>query len=147
MPVVSVSPPPPSHPPPAVSPLPSGLCRELDGRWHAKQLPLSPEMQHATVPHAQQTRMASSSSMLFYVPGDHKDYLGRGAQDSHLDFHTVPGLWRISVCLFQCCFTTTETILRTIWDGKPRTATSTFTQLPSSDGWQANMVLKRPQKQ
>ena len=32
----------------------------------------------------------------------------------------------------QCCFTSTETI-RTIRDGEPRTATSTFTQLLSSE--------------
>ena len=32
----------------------------------------------------------------------------------------------------QCCFTSAETDVRTIWDGKPRTATSTFTQLLSS---------------
>ena len=32
----------------------------------------------------------------------------------------------------QCCFTSTETI-RTIRDGEPRTATSTFTQLLLSD--------------
>ena len=34
----------------------------------------------------------------------------------------------------QCCFTSTETI-RTIRDGEPRTATSTFTQLLSSVPW------------
>ena len=33
---------------------------------------------------------------------------------------------------FQYCFTSTETV-RTIWDGEPRTATSTFTRLLSSD--------------
>ena len=33
----------------------------------------------------------------------------------------------------QCCFASTETI-RTIREGEPRTATSTFTQLLSSDG-------------
>ena len=33
---------------------------------------------------------------------------------------------------FQCCFTSTETI-RTIMVGEPRTATSTFTQLLSSE--------------
>ena len=32
----------------------------------------------------------------------------------------------------QCCFTSTETV-RTIRDGEPRTSTSTFTQLPSSE--------------
>ena len=31
----------------------------------------------------------------------------------------------------QCCFTSTETV-RTIRDGEPRTATSTFTQIMSS---------------
>ena len=34
--------------------------------------------------------------------------------------------------LFQCCSTSTETE-RTIKDGKPRTATSTFTRLLSTD--------------
>ena len=29
-------------------------------------------------------------SMLLYVHRDHKDYYGRGTQDGHLDFHTVP---------------------------------------------------------
>ena len=33
----------------------------------------------------------------------------------------------------QCCFTFTETTLRTIRRGEPRTATSTFTQLLNSD--------------
>ena len=33
---------------------------------------------------------------------------------------------------FQCCFTSTETF-RLIRDGEPRTATSAFTQLLSSD--------------
>ena len=32
----------------------------------------------------------------------------------------------------QCCFTSTKTI-KTIRDGEPRTATSTFTQLLGSD--------------
>ena len=36
-------------------------------------------------------------------------------------------------CLLQCCFTSTETV-RTIMDGEPRTTTSTFTQLLSSEG-------------
>ena len=53
--------------------------------------------------------------------------LGTGAQDVHLDFLTAPEL-----CNFKCCFTSTETI-RTIRDGEPRTSTSTFTQLLSSD--------------
>ena len=35
-------------------------------------------------------------------------------------------------CSVPCCFTSTETI-RLIKDGEPRTATSTFTQLLSSD--------------
>ena len=30
--------------------------------------------------------------MLLYVHRDHKDFWGRGAQDGHLDFHTVPEL-------------------------------------------------------
>ena len=34
----------------------------------------------------------NSSSMLLYVHTDHKDYLGRGAQDGHLDFHRAPEL-------------------------------------------------------
>ena len=38
----------------------------------------------------------------------------------------------------QCCFTSTETI-RTIRDGEPRTATSTFTQLLSSESERARM--------
>ena len=38
-------------------------------------------------------------------------------------------LWTGS--FFQCCFTSTETV-RNIRDGEPRTATSTFAQLPSS---------------
>ena len=35
------------------------------------------------------------------------------------------------VCMVQCCFTSTETV-RLIRTGKPRTATSTFTQLLNS---------------
>ena len=31
-------------------------------------------------------------SMLLYVHRDHKNYQGRGAKDSHLDFHTAPKL-------------------------------------------------------
>ena len=57
-----------------------------------------------------------------------KDYQGREAQDGHLDFHTAPELCEIPV---QCCFTSTETV-RTIRDGEPRTATSTFTRLLNS---------------
>ena len=59
--------------------------------------------------------------MQLYPHRDRTDYQGCGALDGHLDFHTV-----------QCCFTSTETI-RTIRDGEPRTATSTFTQLLSSE--------------
>ena len=45
-------------------------------------------------------------SVLLYVHGDSTDYhLGRGAQGTHLVFHTV-----------QCCFTSTE-LMRTIRDG------------------------------
>ena len=29
--------------------------------------------------------------MLLYVHRDRTDYLGKGAQDTHLDFHTAPG--------------------------------------------------------
>ena len=35
------------------------------------------------------------SSVLLYAHRDHKDYLGRGAEDDHLDFHTAPELWRV----------------------------------------------------
>ena len=38
----------------------------------------------------------------------------------------------------QCCHTSTETV-RFIWDGEPRTATSTFTQLLNSESF--NVVL------
>ena len=61
------------------------------------------------------------SSMLLYDHGDHTDYEGRGALDGHLDFHTA--LSRTS-----SRFASTE-IIRTIRDGEPTTATSTFTQL------------------
>ena len=44
----------------------------------------------------------------------------------------------------QCCFTSTETV-RTIRDGEPRTATSIFTQLLSSEILHFNVAL-RPQK-
>ena len=69
------------------------------------------------------------SSVLLYVHRDRTDCSGRGAQDGHLHFHTAPEL-----CLnfFRCCFTSTET-RRTIRDGQPRTATSSFTQLLSSE--------------
>ena len=43
--------------------------------------------------------------------------------------------------LGQCCFPSTETILRTIRDGEPRTATSTFAQLLSSEGLSSRSVL------
>ena len=71
--------------------------------------------------------------------------------DGHLDFHTAPELCvntdsrsmllyvhtAPEFCEFkfefnQCCFTSTETIVRTTRDWEPRTATSTFTQLLSS---------------
>ena len=45
----------------------------------------------------------------------------------------------------QCCFTYTETI-RTVRDGEPRTSTSTFTQLLSSDSPFKFTVASRPQK-
>ena len=31
--------------------------------------------------------------LLLCIHRDHKDYLGRGAKDGHLDFHTAPELW------------------------------------------------------
>ena len=45
--------------------------------------------------------------------------------------------------LLQCCFTSTETV-RTTWDGKPRTSTSTFPQLLGSDGEhkEANYIVQ-----
>jgi len=55
-------------------------------------------------------------------------YQGRGAQDGHLDVHTAPDLWD-GWRYVQCC---TETV-RIIRDGNPRTSTSTFTQLLSSE--------------
>ena len=60
--------------------------------------------------------------------------LGTEAQDGHLDFHTAPELWGMK--FMKCCFTSTETV-RTIMDGEPRTATSTVTQLLSSEHWRA----------
>ena len=81
----------------------------------------------------------SSSSMLLYVNSNHKDYWGRGAQNGHLDFHTAPEFC-VTKDQVQCCFTSTETI-RTIRDGEPRTATSTFTQLLSSDIEQVQCCL------
>ena len=55
-------------------------------------------------------------------------YQGWGAQDVHLDFHTAPELCFLQdLCSVQCSFTSAETI-RTIRDGEPRMATSTFSQ-------------------
>ena len=75
-----------------------------------------------------------SSSALLY---DHRDrnclgLLGTGSppQDGHLDFHTH--LLSSADIQVQCCFTSKETV-RTVRGGEPRTATSTFTQLLSSD--------------
>ena len=48
---------------------------------------------------------------------------GGGALDGDLDFHGSRALFSLALC--------PETV-RTIRDGKPRTATSTFTQLSSS---------------
>ena len=45
----------------------------------------------------------------------------------------------------QCCFTSTETI-RTVRDGVPRTATSTFTQLLSSEPQCTRHCLKKPRQ-
>ena len=84
-----------------------------------------------------------SSSVLLYIHRDHKDYLGQGAQDSHLYFHTASELWHY--VQVQCCFTSTETI-KTIWDREPRTATSTFTQLLSSDTMFKFSVALHPQR-
>ena len=42
---------------------------------------------------------------------------------------------------FKCCFTSTETILRTVKDGELRAATSTFTQLLNSDSTSINWRL------
>ena len=69
--------------------------------------------------------------MLLYVHRDRTDFYGRGAQDGHLDFHTVPELWGTKFDVVLCpqrlyC-------IQTIRDGEPRTATSAFTQLLSSD--------------
>ena len=41
----------------------------------------------------------------------------------------------------HCCSTSTETMLRTIRDGEPRTATSTFTQLLSSDWFRTSYFM------
>ena len=51
------------------------------------------------------------------------------AEDGYLDFNRALLYWLINV---QCYFTPTETI-RAITDEVPRTATSAFTQLMSSD--------------
>ena len=59
-----------------------------------------------------------------------------GAQDGHLDFHTAPerGWGGGGVgWLVECCFTSTETVgLLGTGSREPRTATSIFTQLLSS---------------
>ena len=39
--------------------------------------------------------------MLCYVPRDCMDYLGWGAQGSHLDCHTAPELWGQDKITFQ----------------------------------------------
>ena len=52
--------------------------------------------------------------------------------------HSKPGFpapfstWKLNSFFFKRCFTSTETI-RTVRDGEPKTATSTFTQLLSSE--------------
>ena len=70
--------------------------------------------------------------MLLDVHTDHTDYKGRGAQDVYLHFHTAPDLGREHLpLLLLCCLASSKTI-RTVMDGEPRTATSTFTQLPTS---------------
>ena len=51
--------------------------------------------------------------------------------DILLDFLTVPELCRSSV-LLQCCFTSTETILRTIKDGEVVSRPQAFTISPRS---------------
>ena len=67
--------------------------------------------------------------MLLHVHTDHEDCnLGREAQDRHLDFHTAPELCLCTEVRVQCCFTSTCTRRTIIWDGEPRTATSTLTQ-------------------
>ena len=68
--------------------------------------------------------------MLLYVHRNRTDYYGRGVQDRHLDFLLVSE----SSMFFQvqCCFTPTQSV-RTIRDGDPTTATSTFTQVLSSE--------------
>ena len=77
-------------------------------------------------------RELSSGSVLLYIHRDHKDYYGRGVQNGHFDFF-AQFLTSEATGSVQYCFTSTETI-KTIMDGEPRTAaTSTFTQLLSSD--------------
>ena len=83
---------------------------------------------------------SSWASILLYVHRDHKDYQGSGAQDVHLDFHTLSSEHKRFV---QCCFTSTETI-RTIRDGEPRTATSIFTHWALKP-WKFSVAL-RPQR-
>ena len=56
-----------------------------------------------------------------------------GAQDVYLDFHTAPAV--------QCCFESTETTLKIIRDGEPRTSTSTFAQLLASDPDDCSVLL------
>ena len=56
----------------------------------------------------QQNKPSSSTSLLLISPG---------------------------LCSVQFCFTSTETTIRLIMDRKPRTATSTFTQLLSFEAW------------
>ena len=66
--------------------------------------------------------------------------LRHNTQDGHLNFHTIPELWIITIIIIikllslvevQCCFTSTETI-QTIRDRECRTTTSAFTQLLNS---------------
>ena len=93
------------------------------------------------------------SSVLLYVPRNRTDSLGRGTQDGHLDFHAAPELWTHT--LLQCCFTSTEAVQtisdgcpgrQTIRDGEPRTSTSTFTQLRSSEHTHFFSFALRPQR-
>ena len=74
----------------------------------------------------------TSGSVLLYVHRDHKDCFGRGAQNGHFDFFAQFRTSEASGSV-QCRFTSAETT-RTVMDGELRTAaTSTFTQLLSSD--------------
>ena len=59
----------------------------------------------------QQYHVACVLSLLFlllqfkcYVHRDRKDCQGRGARDGHLDFHTAPELWTVSIVYRQCPF-------------------------------------------